>query len=324
MARTAKKAESLVEESDEMADAMATVLRVADEKGTVEWGDVSDDISSGEWGRLIEQEILVDVDGEGFVVDDPEGVRDAIGHEGPDGDGFSGFTSEDGDGDTAESESESGSADEDDEESSWSKWDKMAALVTVSLFLGYTQSPIRNTVGQALDLFLGPLAGALPFYIIIIVLSVFTGLNSTILQGKLMDSEKMAEYQQRMQDIKERRDAAKERGDDEALEEIQDEQMEAMGDQLGMFKEQFRPMVWIMLVNIPVFLWIYYMVQTDAMVAGASPVMILPLIGELSSWNARIGPMWGWLIWYFVCSMSFNQIVRKALDVNVTPDSASS
>jgi uncharacterized membrane protein (DUF106 family) len=318
MARTAKKAESLAEESDDMASAMSTVLRVADEKGTVQWGDVSDDISSGEWGRLIEQGILVDVDGEGFVVDDPEGVRAAIGEEEPDDSGFSGFTSDD----DAGSEADSGSGGEGDEESSWSKWDKMAGLVTVALFLGYTQPPIRDTVGQVLDLFLGPLAGSLPFYIIIIVLSVFTGLNSTILQGKLMDSEKMGEYQERMQDIQERRKEAKERGDDDALEEIQEEQMEAMGDQLGMFKEQFRPMVWIMLVNIPVFLWIYYMVQTDAMVAGASPVMILPLFGELASWNTRIGPMWGWLIWYFVCSMSFNQIVRKALDVNVRPDSS--
>jgi len=316
MARTAKKAESLAEENDSMAAAMSTVLRVADEKGTVEWADVSGDISSGEWGRLIEQGILVDVDGEGFVVDDPEGVRAAIGEEEPDDSEFSGF--DDGD----ESEASDESSDSDDEESSWSKWDKMAGLVTISLFLGYTQPPIRNTVGEVLDIFLGPLAGALPFYIIIIVLSVFTGLNSTILQGKLMDSEKMGEYQERMQDIQERRKDAKERGDDEALEEIQEEQMEAMGDQLGMFKEQFRPMVWIMLVNIPVFLWIYFMVQTDAMVAGASPVMILPLIGELSSWNTRIGPMWGWLIWYFVCSMSFNQIVRKALNVNVRPDSS--
>jgi len=320
MARTAEKAESLAEESEAMADAISTVLRVADEKGTVEWADVSDDLSSGEWGRLIEQGILVDVDGEGFVVDDPEGVRAAIGEEEPDDGGFSGFAGDEDDGSGESGKSETGS--EDDEGSSWSKWDKMAGLVTVSLFLGYSQAPIRDTVGKVLDLFLGPLAGALPFYIIIIVLSVFTGLNSTILQGKLMDAEKMGEYQDRMKDIQERRKDAKERGDDEALEEIQEEQMEAMGDQLGMFKEQFRPMVWIMLVNIPVFLWIYYMVQTDAMVAGASPVMILPLIGELSSWSSRIGPMWGWLIWYFVCSMSFNQIVRKALDVSVRPDSS--
>jgi uncharacterized membrane protein (DUF106 family) len=156
----------------------------------------------------------------------------------------------------------------------------------------------------------------------ILVLAVFTSLNSAILQGKLMDMDKMGEYQSRMQEIQDRRKEAKERGDDEALERIQEEQMEAMGDQLGMFKEQFRPMVWIMLVNIPVFLWIYYMVQTPAMTASTGPVMVLPIIGEITTWNQRIGPMWAWIIWYFVCSMSFSQIVRKALNVQTTPNTS--
>ena len=198
----------------------------------------------------------------------------------------------------------------------------MAAAATISLFLGYSQAPIRNAVGGVIDIAFGPLADVLPFYIMILVLATFTGFSSTVLQGKLMNMEKMGEYQERMQEIQDRRKEAKERGDDEALEEIQEEQMEAMGDQLGMFKEQFRPMVWIMLVNIPVFLWLYFMVQTPEMVAGASPVMILPLFGEIASWSERIGPMWAWIVWYFVCSMSFTQIVRKALNVQTTPSTS--
>ncbi|WP_436931648.1 DUF106 domain-containing protein [Halosimplex halobium] len=322
MARTAEKAESLAEESQSMADAMARVLRVADEQGTVEWSDVSDDITSGEWGRLIEQGILVDVDGEGFVVDDPEGVRDALGDDAPaEADSTDGSDSPGSSGSSASGSTASGGS-TDDEDEGWSRWDKGAAVATVALFLGYSQAPIRNTVGGVIDIALGPLASVLPFYIMILVLATFTGFSSTVLQGKLMNMEKMGEYQERMQEIQERRKEAKERGDDEALEEIQEEQMEAMGDQLGMFKEQFRPMVWIMLVNIPVFLWIYFMVQTPEMVAGAGPAMVLPLIGEIASWNQRIGPMWAWIVWYFVCSMSFTQIVRKALDVQTTPSTS--
>ncbi|MEF8853578.1 MAG: DUF106 domain-containing protein [Haloarculaceae archaeon] len=317
MARSAKKAESLAEESQSMADAMSHVLDVADQKGVVTWSDVSDDISSGEWGRLIEQGILVDVDGDGFVLDDPEGVRDALGESAdePDTGSSSSTTS-----DTA-SPTDTDEEDEDEDEG-WSKWDKLAAAGTVLLFLGYSQAPIRDAIGGGLDILLGPLASTLPFYVMILVLAIFTSINSAILQGKLMDMDKMGEYQGRMQEIQERRKEAKERGDDEALDEIQEEQMEAMGDQLGMFKEQFRPMVWIMLVNIPVFLWIYYMVQTNAMTvpAGVDYVMILPLFGEIAAWSDRIGPMWTWIIWYFVCSMSFSQIVRKALDVQTTPN----
>jgi len=317
MARTAEKAESLADESQSMAEAMECVLAVADDKGTVQWSDVSDDITSGEWGRLIEQGILVDVDGEGFVVDDPGGVRDALGIESPDPTPSTDKSSSD------DAESSSSSSADADEDEGWSRWDKMAAAGTIGLFLGYSQAPIRNTVGGVLDLALGPLANVLPFYIVILVLAVFTGLNSTILQGKLMNMDKMGEYQEQMQEIQDRRKAAKERGDDEALEQIQEEQMEAMGDQLGMFKEQFRPMVWIMLVNIPVFLWIYYMVQTGAMTVppGTENVMVLPIIGGIEDWSQRIGPMWAWIIWYFVCSMSFTQIVRKALNVQTTPTS---
>ncbi|MFB6152387.1 MAG: DUF106 domain-containing protein [Haloarculaceae archaeon] len=313
MARSAKKAESLAEESQSMADAMSRVLDVADEQGVVTWNDVSDDISSGEWGRLIEQGILVDAGGEGFVVDDPEGVREALGKSEPEPSTTSSSSSD------ASSDGESG-----DEDEGWSRWDKLAGLGTVLLFLGYSQPQIRNLIGGGLDLLLGPLASTLPFYIMILVLAVFTSLNSALLQSKLMDTEQMGEYQERMQEIQERRKAAKERGDDEALERIQEEQMDAMGDQLGMFKAQFRPMVWIMLVNIPVFLWIYYMVQTPAMTvpASAAPVMILPIIGEIAKWGNRIGPMWAWIIWYFVCSMSFSQIVRKALDVQTAPDTS--
>ncbi|ELZ23468.1 hypothetical protein C475_14383 [Halosimplex carlsbadense 2-9-1] len=323
MARTAEKAASLADESQSMADAMARVLAVADDQGTVQWSDVSGDITSGEWGRLIEQGILVDVDGEGFVVDDPEGVRDALGDDAPDDTGSAGTSSDVG-GSSASNSSDSSasSGSTDDDEGGWSRWDKMAAVATIALFLGYSQAPIRNTVGGVIDIGLGPLADVLPFYIMILVLATFTGFSSTVLQGKLMNMDKMGEYQERMQEIQERRKDAKERGDDEALEEIQEEQMEAMGDQLGMFKEQFRPMVWIMLVNIPVFLWIYFMVQTPEMVAGAGPVMVLPLIGEIASWSERIGPMWAWIVWYFVCSMSFTQIVRKALDVQTTPSTS--
>ncbi|WP_135363673.1 DUF106 domain-containing protein [Halosimplex halophilum] len=322
MARTAEKAESLAEESQSMADAMARVLRVADEQGTVEWSDVSGDITSGEWGRLIEQGILVDVDGEGFVVDDPEGVRDALGDDAPAEAGSTDGSSGSSGSSASSGTSTASSGSTDDEDEGWSRWDKLAAVATVALFLGYSQAPIRNGVGGVIDLALGPLADVMPFYIMILVLATFTGFSSTVLQGKLMNMEKMGEYQERMQEIQERRKEAKERGDDEALEEIQEEQMEAMGDQLGMFKEQFRPMVWIMLVNIPVFLWIYFMVQTPEMVAGTGPAMVLPLIGEIATWNQRIGPMWAWIVWYFVCSMSFTQIVRKALDVQTTPSTS--
>jgi uncharacterized membrane protein (DUF106 family) len=150
------------------------------------------------------------------------------------------------------------------------------------------------------------------------VLALFTGLYSTLLQANLMNMDKMAYYQDRMKAIQNKRDEAKEAGDEEALNQIQQEQMEAMGENLGMFKEQFRPMVWIMLFTIPVFLWMYWMILPGG--GNVTPeTIVLPLIGETTWTGGVIGPIQAWIVWYFLCSMGFTQIIRKALDIQTTP-----
>lgn len=292
MPRTAQKIEELADEGEHMTNALEAVLEVAEEKGTVTWGDVSDEMSSGAWGRLIEKGLLVDVDGEGFVVDDPDGVRDAL--------------------EEADPESESG-------DTSWTVYDKMAIFTLVGLFAGYFFSSARAAIGETLNIFLGPLETMMPFYLVVLVLALLTGLFSSIVQDNLMNMDMMGDYREKQEDLKQRRQEAKDRGDDEALERIQQEQMEMMTENLGVFKAQFRPMIWIMLFTIPVFLWLYWIVR-DVGVTVSDPVMIMPFVGGLSDWQAGVlGPIEGWLVWYFVCSLGFTQILRKALNVQTSP-----
>ncbi|SEL48224.1 DUF106 domain-containing protein [Haloferax larsenii] len=306
MARIESKVRDLVGTDADMRTAVEVVLERAD-GGEVEWADVRDELTSGQWGRLIEKGILVDGE-EGFRLADPEGARAGLEEN-----------------TSATSTSSSTSTPSiDTGDSSWSKYDKGAAVVTVGLFLGYSVSEVRNIIGGVMDVALGPLAEMLPFYAVVMVLALATGLYSTLLQANLMDMEKMGKYQERMKDIQKRQKDAKERGDDAALEKIQEEQMEAMGDQMGMFKEQFRPMVWIMFLTIPVFLWMYWAIGVGG---NAEPHIItenivLPLVGSVS-WTAGVlGPMQAWIVWYFLCSMGFTQIIRKALNIDMTPSSA--
>jgi uncharacterized membrane protein (DUF106 family) len=158
----------------------------------------------------------------------------------------------------------------------------------------------------------------------VLVLAMATGLYSSLLQANLMDMEKMQYYQQRMSDIREREQAAKERGDDEALEEIREEQMQAAGENLGMFKEQFRPMAWIMLLTIPAFLWMYWKILSGggAIQPGETKI-VMPLVGEASWQDGVVGPVQAWLLWYFVCSLGFTQLIRKSLNIE-TPSPTSS
>src|SRR6056297_2075408 len=119
MGRTAEKVTTLVEEEPGMADAISSVLdRAQDNGGAVEWSDVRDDITSGQWGRLIERGILVDAE-EGFRLADEGEVEDAL---------------TDDDVEEAEEEDDGG----------WRTIDKLALVGSVGMILGYNFNPIRN------------------------------------------------------------------------------------------------------------------------------------------------------------------------------------
>jgi uncharacterized membrane protein (DUF106 family) len=317
MTRTAEKIDTLVHEDSAMLDALESVREEADRNGgEIEWADVRGDITSGQWGRMIEKGLLVDGD-EGFRIADREAFDTAL----------------DGDGSDSEPAAD---VDIDEEESKWSQWDKMAAVVALLMMAGYSVQSIQDAVGGAIDVVLGPLDAALPFYAVILTVSMLTGLYSTLLQANLMNTERIAKYQERMQamqdkrsDVQERKKAAKKRGADEAelerldreMDKVQQEQMEAMGDNLGMFKEQFRPMVWIMLLTIPIFLWMYWMVR-GGHVAQVESTVVMPMVGEVEWTKGVFGPMQAWIVWYFLCSMGFNQLLRKSLNIEMSPASS--
>lgn len=285
-----------------MQAAVETILDRSD-AGQIDWVDVRDELTSGQWGRLIEKGVLVDGDS-GFELADRDAVEAAVNE---DADSTGGT-------DASDSDSEV-------EGTEWTKWDKGAALVTVALFAGYTWGPMRDLIGTTMDVVLGPLESMLPFYVVVMVLALATGLYSTILQANLMNTEKMAEYQNRVKDLQERKKKAKEADDDQALEEINQEQMEAMSDQMGMFKEQFRPMVWIMFLTIPVFLWMYWRIGIGDP-SQSFGTIVLPLRGEVA-WKGRVlGPIQAWIVWYFLCSMGFTQIIRKGLNIDMTPSTS--
>jgi uncharacterized membrane protein (DUF106 family) len=312
MGRTTEKVRSLVAEDSDFTDALLVVLEraghTADESApdggthphTVRWGNVSDELTSGQWGRLIETGILVDADGDGFAISNPDAVLEVLDDN---------------------SDSVGTKGDEDEKKSGWTIYDKLAAVAALAFAPAYFIPDIQNTVGKAVDLLLQPLDAVMPFYMVVIVLSVLTGLYSTLLQGNLMDTEKMSEVQEKMSDIQERRKEAKERGDEEAMERIQQEQMSAMGDQLGMFKAQFRPMVWIMLITIPVFVWLIWMVGRGGPghIDPSELSVIFPLVGRVRWTTGIVGPLQAWIVWYMLCSFGFRLIIQKSLNIQTTP-----
>jgi len=310
MSRIERRAATLVEDDEEMAEAVSTVKRVAEEDGgTVEWSDVSDEITSGQWGRIVDE--LLEDDGDGaFELADPDAV-DAVLSEETDVEPDTDLDLEI-DVDMEEPESEG-----------WSQYTIGAAVVAVVIMTGYAFGPVRTIVEAIVNPVLAPLDAVLPFYGVIMAVALVTATYSTLLQANLMNTDVIQYNQKRMQALNEKRKKAKELEDEAAQEQLQEKQMEMMGDQLGMFKEQFKPTVWIMLFTIPVFLWMLTAVNGGGFVgpeplADQSADIIVPLAGAVE-WNSGVaGPLRTWILWYILCSIAFGQVIRKAVNVQIT------
>src|SRR6056297_162255 len=118
MSRIERKVRSMVKADAEMKSAIRTVLDSATDN-EVRWVDVRDNITSGQWGRLIEKDILVDGDA-GWRIEDPDAIREGL--------------------------TEKSDSGEDIETTTWTKWDKGAAVFTLIMFAGYAWAPARDLV----------------------------------------------------------------------------------------------------------------------------------------------------------------------------------
>jgi uncharacterized membrane protein (DUF106 family) len=316
MSKTRRKAKNLIEEDPEMESVLERVLEIQAEEDAVEWGDLREDATSGQWGRLIEKGVLVDSEaGDGFVVDDEDDLRDFFGIES--------------DGESEASSFVETDVEVEDVDTSWSIYDKGVALVGVFLIVfGYRNEDIQAAIGGVIDIFVSPLHNGvgIPYYLIILTFAVLTGLYSSYLQLYLMDWDWVKAQQAKVKDIQSQLKEAQMEDDDEREEELQEEQMNVMSEQMKMFKMQFRPSVWILVFTLPIFLWLFWTFSTrfggEPHLAGeAMPEVVFPFLGpRLFKDQVFSTPSFleGWLFWYILCSFGFGQIMRKVLGVNPT------
>lgn len=296
MGHEAERAKRLIDEDPSFKDAIAVIRNRSDEVDELEWRDVKDDLTSGQWGRLIQEGVLEGGD-DGFQLADREGIDDLLDE------GYEPLADD---------------IPEIDADVNWTTYDKLAGALTVMFMIGYWFESVRDEIGGAIYMLVFPLEEALPFMAVILAISMVTGLYSTLLQANLMDTEVISAYQDQMKVVQERRKRAEDSGDEEAMERAREMQMEAMGGMIDMFKAQFRPMVWITLLTIPLFLWLFWFVEAGHL-SEAEMEVVVPIIGDMR-WDTNIiGPIRSWIVWYFLCSLGFTQLMRKAMNIRTSP-----
>jgi uncharacterized membrane protein (DUF106 family) len=302
-----------VEEHEWAPAVLATVLARAEAgDGTVRWADVRGAVDSTHWGTLVERELVVDAGG-AFVVDDPVAVRDALaevdGTEVPGLDGGADAPSADADPDGGADADPDGGADADpdpDDEGGWSTADRAAGVGALVLMTGYQVVGIRNAVGSSLDVLLGPVEAVVPFPVLVLLLAVGSAVATTLVQRWLGGDDAGTE---RVDELREEVAAARERGDEETVEALVEEQRQLV---VSTFSSQLRPMAWTMVLTVPLFLWLYWVTLSPTQ-AVAPVVTVLPYLGDVV-WTAKVvGPMRAWMLWYLACSLSTGTAMRRAV-----------
>ncbi|MFA4934948.1 MAG: DUF106 domain-containing protein [Candidatus Methanoperedens sp.] len=188
---------------------------------------------------------------------------------------------------------------------------KIALFLGIFLMLGVMIIPgFMDRVGNIMDALLNPLLSLLPLHMIIFVLAAITGLYASLIQKYTMDWELMRRVQEKMKNLQKEFRQAQLSNNAAKMKKLQDQQGQMMGDQMEMMKQQFKPMLYISIISIPLFFWAY-------LVIGRNPdaTMLFPFWGEQKLTDNLFGPFQYWLFWYFLCSIPVSQMTRKALNI---------
>jgi uncharacterized membrane protein (DUF106 family) len=193
-------------------------------------------------------------------------------------------------------------------------WDDYSIWFTFGfMFLmmwAYTVPWLRDGVGQGMDSVFAPLITTfrIPFYILIVILSAFTGLYSSIIQKYTIDYDKMTESQERMKEFQTEYREAQLSQDEKKIKKLEAKRDRVMKEQLELSQQQMKPMAYILVISVPIFFWLWFRL------AQTTTTITLPYYGLLSL-NDPIWIIPAWILWYMICSITLSQVIRKALNI---------
>ena len=185
--------------------------------------------------------------------------------------------------------------------------------VGTALMVGMMVSmEFRHTVGVVMDAVIGWLPDILPFHMVLFALAAITGLYASLIQKYTMDWDYLKKQQETMRIFQREMREAQLSGDKARQQQLQVQQREMLGDQSKMMKMQMKPMAYIGIVSVPLFMWAYLYIDQNTLYLN------FPFWGIHEVSETVIGPIFYWFYWYFICSMPISQIIRKALDIGGT------
>lgn len=183
------------------------------------------------------------------------------------------------------------------------------------MFIGVMIPSVRTAMGSVMDVFMSPvlkMIGESNLFLLLSFMAIITATYSALIQKYVVDQTKMKTFQAKMKAFQADMKEAQKTQNTYMLKRLEEQQIEIMQEQSALMKEQFKPMFYIVIISLPLFMWAYYYI-------GGHPMssIVFPFWGEQALGDPVFFSFQYWIYWYFVSSMAFNQILRKFLNINV-------
>ncbi|OPY15955.1 MAG: hypothetical protein A4E23_01897 [Methanomethylovorans sp. PtaU1.Bin073] len=195
------------------------------------------------------------------------------------------------------------------------KADHMLLALGLSLMLGIMilGQDFRVALGNAMGVFMDPLVnlvGESNFHLILFIMAAITALYASLIQKYTIDWELMRNTQEAMRVFQKEYREAQIANNTALMKKLEEQRTKMMADQMEMSKQQFKPMAYISIISLPLFMWAYHFISGHA---GAA--LNFPFWGHQVLTDKAFGPIQYWIFWYFIISLAVSQLIRKALDV---------
>lgn len=195
------------------------------------------------------------------------------------------------------------------------KVDHMLLALGLSLMIGIMVlgQDFRDSLGTAVGFFMDPLislVGESNFHLILFIMAAITALYASLIQKYTIDWELMRNTQEKMRVFQKEYREAQIANNTAVMKKLEEQRTKMMSDQMEMSKQQFKPMAYISIISLPLFMWAYHFISGHA---GAS--LNFPFWGYQVLTDTVWGPIQYWIFWYFITSLAVSQLIRKALDV---------
>lgn len=193
--------------------------------------------------------------------------------------------------------------------------DRFLLALGVSLMLGIMilGQDFRQSVGEAVGILMDPvitLVGAENFHLVLFVMAGITAAYASLIQKYTIDWDLMRNTQERMKSFQKEFREAQLSQNTYMLKKLEDQRKEMMDDQMKMTKQQFKPMAYISILSLPLFMWAYYFISGHEFAT-----MNFPFWGEQLLTDKAFGPFQYWIYWYFISSLGVSQLIRKGLNI---------